>query len=91
MANTKSAEKRIRQAGTAQGRNRSYRSRMRSAIRDLRAKAQAGDGEAARAALPTTLSLIDATAQKVVIHRNTAARYKSRLTRLVQGTPASAE
>ena len=84
MANTKSAEKRIRQAARSKERNRSYRTRMRGAIRALRADAESGNNEAARAALPKTLSLIDVTAQKGVIHRKTAARYKSRLTRLVE-------
>ena len=85
MANTKSAEKRIKQSARRRERNRSYRTRMRGAIKALRADADAGNIVAARAALPKTLSLIDATAQKGVIHRNTAARYKSRLTRLVEG------
>ena len=83
MANTKSADKRNRQSQVRRVRNRSYRSRMRNAIRALRAEAAAGNGEAAQAALPGTLSLIDATAQKGVIHANAAARYKSRLTKLV--------
>ena len=91
MANTKSAEKRIRQAAAAQARNRSYRTRMRGAIRDLRAHAESGDGEAAKAALPATLSLIDTTAQKGIIHTNTAARYKSRLSKLVQSTAIAPE
>ncbi len=84
MANTKSAQKRIRQTAVRQARNRSYRTRMRNAIRDLRAQADSGETEAAKTALPATLSLIDTTAQKGIIHRSTAARYKSRLTKLVQ-------
>ena len=86
MANTKSAEKRIKLAAVRQARNRTYRSRMRNAIRSLRAESAAGNAEAARAALPSTLSLIDSTAQKGIIHRKTAARYKSRLAKLVAGT-----
>jgi small subunit ribosomal protein S20 len=43
-----------------------------------------GDAAAARAALPATLGLIERTAQKGVIHRNTADRYKSRLSKLVR-------
>ena len=88
MANTKSAEKRIKQAAVRQARNRTYRSRMRNAIRSLRAVSAAGNAEAARAALPGTLSLIDSTAQKGIIRRKTAARYKSRLTKLVAGSVA---
>ena len=74
----------------ADGDSRSgYRSRMRGAIRQLRAHAEAGESDAARQALPATLSLIDATAQKGIIHRNTAARYKSRLTKLVAAQPTA--
>ena len=91
MANTKSAEKRIRQTAVRQARNRSYRTRMRNAIRDLRAHADSGEAEAAMNALPKTLSLIDTTAQKGIIHRNTAARYKSRLTKLVERQTGTAE
>ncbi len=90
MANNESTKKRIRQTVVRQERNRSYRSRMRNAIRSLRASAASGDADAARAALSPTLSLIDSTAKKGVIHRNTAARYKSRLTKLVAGVPVEA-
>lgn len=85
MANTKSAEKRNRQALKRRERNRQARSRMRTAIKRLRAAVAADDAKTAAELLPGTLSLIDATAQRQVIHGNTAARYKSRLTRAVQG------
>ena len=71
-------------------RNRAYRGRMRSNIRKLRGLVESGDTEAARQALPQTLSLIDVTASKGVIHRNTAARYKSRLAKLVAGAGGGA-
>jgi small subunit ribosomal protein S20 len=58
---------------------------MRTAIKRLRAAVASEDAKAAQELLPATLSLIDATAQKNVIHRNTASRYKSRLTRAVTG------
>jgi len=80
MANTKSAEKRIRQAEKRRSRNRYHRSRMRTAVKQLRELVDEGNGEGARAALGSTLGLIDATAQKGVIHRNAASRTKSRLT-----------
>lgn len=83
MANTKSAEKRNRQNVERRNRNRAYRSRLRTAVKRLRTAVEAGDAESARELLPGTLSIIDATAQKNVIHDNTAARYKSRLTRAV--------
>ena len=84
MARNKSAEKRNRQNEVRQDRNRGYRSRMRNGIKKLRTLVASGDSEAAKAALPTTLGLIERTAQHGVIHRNTADRYKSRLTKLVR-------
>lgn len=83
MANTKSAEKRHRQNLKQRERNRGHRSRMRTAIKRLRSVLESGDAAQARELLPGTLSIIDATAQKKVIHANTASRYKSRLTRTV--------
>jgi small subunit ribosomal protein S20 len=84
MANTKSAEKRIRQNAAARERNRAHRSRLRTSIKRLRAAVEAGDADQASGLLATTLSIIDATAQKRIIHPNTASRYKSRLASQVQ-------
>ena len=83
MANTKSAEKRNRQNVKARERNRAHRSTLRTAIKKLRAAVSSGDAETARALLPATLGVIDKTAQKQVIHTNTASRYKSRLAKKV--------
>ncbi len=85
MANIKSAEKRIRTTSRQQERNRGLRSRLRSAVRDLRQTVAAGDATAAKEMLPATLGIVDSTARKGVIHANTAARTKSRLTRAVAG------
>lgn len=85
MANIKSAEKRHRQSLERRERNRARRSRMRTAVKKLRSVIDAGDAAQAQALLTPTLSEIDATAQKGVIHANTAARYKSRLSRAVAG------
>ena len=84
MANSKQAVKRIRQNETRYDRNRSYRSRMRTAMKKLRAAVEAGDWETAETLLAPTTKLIDSTASKGIIHRNTASRYKSRLTKAVQ-------
>ena len=83
MANIKSAEKRIEQSAKQRNRNRAQRSRMRGAVRELREAVTAGDQAKAEDLLPETLKLVDATAQKRVIHRNAASRTKSRLTRAV--------
>lgn len=85
MANSPSAEKRIRQNETRRAGNRAVRSRLRTAVKNLRSEVEAGNKEGATALLEPTLSLIDATAQKKIIHRNAAARTKSRLTRAVNG------
>ena len=83
MANTRSAEKRIRQSAKRRERNRSHRTAMRTAIKKLREAVAEGDGAKAREMLPATLGMVDATAQKGVIHDNAAARTKSRLARAV--------
>lgn len=85
MANTKSAEKRNRQNVQARERNRSHRSTLRTAIKKLRTAVASGDAAKAQELLPETLSVIDKTAQKKVIHANTASRYKSRLAHKVAG------
>ncbi len=83
MANIKSAEKRIRRSNRQRERNRALLSRMRSAVKDLRKAVDAGDAKTAQELLPKTLSVVDSTARKGVIHANTAARNKSRLTKAV--------
>lgn len=83
MANTKSAEKRIRQNAAARERNRAHRSRLRTAVKRLRVAVESGDSGKATELLPVTLSIVDATAQKKIIHANTASRYKSRLSHAV--------
>ena len=83
MANTKSAEKRNRQNIKARERNRAQRSTLRTAIKKLRTAVASGDAARAQEILPETLSVIDKTAQKRVIHANTASRYKSRLAQKV--------
>ncbi len=83
MANIKSAKKRIRRTSRQRDRNRTLRSQMRTAIRDLRQAVATGDAAGAQEMLRRTLGIVDSTARKGVIHANTAARTKSRLTRAV--------
>ena len=80
MPNHKSAEKRMRQNEKRRLINRSNRGRLRTGVKKLRAALEGGDAGAAAALLPETVSLIDKAVQKGVLHRNAAARYKSRLT-----------
>ena len=83
MANTKSAEKRHRQNVKQRERNRAQRSRLRTAVKNLRQAVASGDAAKAGELLPATLSVIDKTAQKKVIHANTASRTKARLAKNV--------
>ena len=80
MANHKSAEKRIRQTESRTEINRGNRSRLRTEIKKLRTAIDSGDHAVATKLLPATISLIDKSVQKGILHRNTAARHKSRLT-----------
>jgi len=83
MANIASAKKRIQKSERQRVANRLHRSRMRTAVKKLRGLVASGDADAARAALPGTLGIVDSCAGKGVIHANTASRTKSRLTRAV--------
>ena len=85
MPNHKSAEKRMRQNEKRREINRGHRSRLRTEIKKLRAALAAG-GDEAQSLLPQTVSTIDKAVQKGVLHRNAAARYKSRLTNHVNQT-----
>ena len=85
MANHKSAEKRMRQNAKRNEINRSNRSKLRTSIKKLRAAVATSDKAASTELLFPTVSLIDKAVNKGLIHRNTAARYKSRLTKHVNG------
>jgi small subunit ribosomal protein S20 len=60
--------------------NRQFRARLRGTLKTIRAAIDDNDLTAAKNALKQTISLIDKMATKGIIHRNAAARYKSRLT-----------
>ena len=79
MANHESAEKAYRQSLVNRDRNRQYRSRLRSALKNVRAALAAGKTADVKTSLGETVSLIDKMAGKGIIHRNAAGRYKSRL------------
>ena len=83
MANHKSAEKRIRQNAKRKEINRSNRSKLRTQIKKLRSAISGADKTQGGELLNPTVSLIDKAVNKGIIHRNTAARYKSRLTKHV--------
>ena len=80
MPNHKSAEKRVRQSEKRRVINRSNRSKVRTYIKKLRAALDSGKSEDVQNVLPEVMSVIDKSVQKGVMHKNAAARYKSRLT-----------
>ena len=79
MPNHKSAEKRDRQNKKRNAINSSNRTRLRNQIKKLRSAIATGDKEQAQSLLAATVSVIDKSIQKGVLHRNAAARHKSRL------------
>lgn len=83
MANHKSAEKRSRQNAVRNTRNTHIRSTMRTFVKQVREAVAAGDAAAARVALEKAVPFIDKAASKGVIHKATASRKISRLSRLV--------
>lgn len=83
MANTKSALKRIRSSERKRLRNRVFRSRARTHIRQARKLIDEGRTEEARAAAQQAVSTLDKAASKGIIHRKNAARRKSRLMRML--------
>ena len=90
MANTVSAKKRNRQNISHRARNRWRLTTMRTAIKDLHEKILHASNDEADTALRSTCALIDKTAQKGVIHKNKAARTKSRLSARVKAKKAGA-
>lgn len=92
MANSKSAKKRIKVAERRRQRNRPYRSAARTYVKKALLAIQSGDADEASAAVGNAISMLDKVAGKGVIHRNNAARRKSRLMAKYNrmGTTASA-
>jgi small subunit ribosomal protein S20 len=76
---TKSALKANRQNIKRREQNRQMRSKLRTALKAIRASIQSKDLEGAKALVGPTVSIVDKMATKGIIHRNTAGRYKSRL------------
>lgn len=79
MANTAQARKRARQAVQQNAHNSSLRSKLRTAIKAARKAIEAGDKATATSVFQASISTIDTIADKKIIHKNKAARHKSRL------------
>jgi small subunit ribosomal protein S20 len=88
MANIASARKRARQAVQLNAHNSSQRSKLRTAIKSVRKAIAAGDKDAAANQFRASMSIIDSIADKRIIHKNAAARHKSRLAAAVKGMGA---
>ena len=79
MANSAQARKRARQAVKQNAHNSSLRSEYRTAVKNVRKAVASGDKVAAAAAYLTATRVIDSIADKKIVHKNKAARHKSRL------------
>jgi small subunit ribosomal protein S20 len=84
MANSAQARKRARQAVKQRAHNASLRSTLRTAIKKVIKAVDAGDKAAAQAAYIENVSVIDRIADKNIIHKNKAARHKSRLSAAIK-------
>ena len=84
MANIDSAKKRARQSEVRRTHNASLRSRMRTAVKRVRKAVADGDKDAAQRELRSAASMLDSTAGKGIVHKNMAARNKSRLAAAVK-------
>ncbi|HEX8249116.1 MAG TPA: 30S ribosomal protein S20 [Pyrinomonadaceae bacterium] len=80
MPNHKSAEKRVRQNEKRRQVNRNNRSSLRTQIKKLRSALAGSDNQQSQDLLVPTISAIDKAVNKGILHKNTAARYKARLT-----------
>lgn len=90
MANHRSALKRIRTSEKRRQRNRIVRGSTRTAVKKARLTIQSGQSQDAEAAVRDAISALDKAAEKGVIHKNNAARRKSRLMRMLNRSNAAA-
>lgn len=88
MANTAQARKRARQAVQQNAHNSSLRSTLRTAIKGVRKAIAAGDQKAANESFRTASGVIDRIADKKIVHKNKAARHKSRLNSAIKAMAA---
>lgn len=88
MANSPQARKRARQAEKRRKHNASLRSMVRTYIKKVVAAIQSGDAATAKAAYEQAVPVIDRMADKGIIHKNKAARHKSRLNTQVKALAA---
>ena len=88
MPNSPNAKKALRQSEKRRIHNRTQRSALRTVLKKARAAATSGDAEAAQTAFRTAVKRLDQAAAKNLIHKNAAARTKSRLSKFVKENTA---
>ena len=88
MANIKSAKKRAKQAVVRNARNASQRSMLRTAVKKVLKAIEAKDSAGATAAFNSAQPILDRFASRGLIHKNKAARHKSRLTARIRSIAA---
>jgi small subunit ribosomal protein S20 len=81
-ASSLSTKKRLRQSKKRQARNKSNKTRLKTQIKKFRGAVETGNANELRKVTPETFSVIDKAVKKGVLHKNAAARYKSRLSKL---------
>ncbi len=89
MPNTESAKRAMRKSERRRVRNKSDRSALKTIVKKVRATATTGDVPATKEALDVAIKRLDQAASKHLIHKNKAARTKSRLTKLLNKKSAS--
>lgn len=89
MANIRSAIKRMRQSEKRRVRNAAVRGTVRTAVKSARTALAAGSAEEARTTLARTIRVLDKAVTKGILHKNAAARRKSRLTRQLNALAAA--
>ena len=88
MANSPSAKKRAKQAEKRRSHNASLRSTLRTAVKRVQKAIVAGDKAAAQSIYQESVSVIDRIADKKIVHKNKAARHKSRLSAQIKALAA---
>ena len=87
MANIASAKKRAKQSAKRRAHNAGLRSELRTMIKKVRKSIEAGDKKAAMAEFQSSQSRLDSITDKGIVHKNTAARQKSRLSMAIKAMP----
>jgi small subunit ribosomal protein S20 len=91
MPNTKSAAKNVRKSAKLNARNRWRKLEVKTAIKDFSAKVEAGSAAEAEKSIPALTQLLDKVSSTSSMHKNTASRYKSRLTKRLNALKAAAK